>query len=148
MTGLFKDLPTQTAPRAFPLPDNASTRAWKAAVGVLTGQGGMTERRARIYIGGLVRDGLRIEDLQTISESAIKAGTLEPVSYFRAAATNAIRERRPVHKIDAPEEARMRAWMEDYRENPASWRHHERGPAPGEFGCVVPDSLQREYLGS
>lgn len=145
MSALFRDLPTQTKPKAFPTPDNPSTRAWRLAVGVLTAQGDMTERRARVFIGSLVRDGLRADDLRTIAESALKAGTLEPQSYFRAAATNAIQTRRPVAMIVAPDEMRMRAWVRDFVENPASWRHHERGPAPGEPGCKVPALMLKEY---
>lgn len=138
----FSSLPA--TPRPFPIPDNASTRAWRRSVEVLTAQGAMTERKARIFIGGLVKQGLKPEDLQSIADGAHKAGTLDPMGYFVKATHDALKRRKTVTAVEAPSEARMRAWMAEWRENPAAWRRDIRGPAPGEPGCCVPMTIQQE----
>lgn len=144
MSTLPFDMPTIHRPSRPPV-DNASTRAWRAAVTVLTTQGQMTERRARIFIGGIVKQGLRPEDLASIALAAEKAGTLEPASYITKAAHETLKRRKTAQVADLPSEARMRAWLAEFRENPASWRRDVRGPAPGEPGCVVPLAIRREY---
>lgn len=144
MPMLFADLPVQTRTRVE-APDNVNTRAWKAAIAVLTSQGGMTERRARIFIGGLMKQGLRPEDLQSLANGAQKAGTLDVVSYLAKGAHEVQKRRKTAVAVELPSEARMRAWMQEWVTNPAEWRRDIRGPMPGEPGCIIPISLQREY---
>lgn len=140
MTLLFNDLP-EAKPQA---PKISGSRAWTTAVRVLTNQGGMTDRKARIFIGKLKKQKLSDDDLLSISRTAETNGTLDPISYFTKAAQEALNRRSVVIEIEAPTEARQRAWMEDWKSNPSGWRRHERGPAPGETGCRISARIQGE----
>lgn len=140
---LFDDLPQVATPRPVPA-ETLAMRAWKAAVSVLVDQGGMSEKKARVFIGGLMKSGLRPEDLQSIAEGAQKAGTLDAVSYVAKAAHEAVSRRKTAIVIEMPSEARQKAWLQDWHENPAAWRRDVRGPAPGEAGCRIARSLLKE----
>jgi len=139
---LFDDLP-QTKPQA---PKISGSRAWETAVRVLMNQGGMSNQRARVFIGKLKKQKLSDDDLLSISRTAEINGTLDPISYFTKAAHEALNRRSAVIAIEAPSEARQRAWMEDWKANPNGWRRHERGPMPGEHGCRVSERIQKEYV--
>lgn len=145
MTLLFPDLPATSRPRLNPAVETVSQRAWKAAVAVLCGQGGMSERKARIFVGGLLKDGLRHEDLESIAQAALKAGTPDPQGYLAKAARAQASRRRAVSSIEELSDERARAWMRDFIENAAEWREDVRGPMPGLPGCRVPLHIQREF---
>jgi hypothetical protein len=116
--------------------------SWRLALKVLMSRGQYPEARARPLVGKWAKD-LGAAELWQVSESAWKAGTLDPVSYITAAIERLKSE--SDDPLKRPTEARQRLWMEDYRAAPLAWREHERGPPPGQPGCRVSPEIQREF---
>lgn len=137
---LFPDLPQVTR---TPAPKTSSV-AWQTAVAVLVEQGSMKDGPARTFVGRLKKQKLSDQDLLDIANAAIKNGTLDPRAFFAKAAAETLARRRTTQEIEAPTEARQRAWMEEWKVNPNAWRRHERGPAPGEPGCRISRSIQEQ----
>jgi uncharacterized protein YdaU (DUF1376 family) len=116
---------------------------WRLAVKVLVDQGGLTDARARAFVGKLKAQGVTDAELWQIAESAFLEATAAPQPYLIKAAEGVI-ARRGQSTTLAPEEWQQRRWMAEHRDEPTWWRP-ERGPAPGEPGCRVTAEIQREF---
>jgi uncharacterized protein YdaU (DUF1376 family) len=75
-------------------------QAWSLAVAVLTKQGGLSEKQARAFFGGLLkRNGMKASELLVPLIHAEDAGTLDPQSYLVQSAQNV---RSPAHERPFP----------------------------------------------
>jgi len=121
--------------------------AWAFAAGVLGRAGGLSDRRARSLIGKVIRDfGMSTHELAKAAAATWKSGSRSPEPYLRQVAQRLQLDRRPGAGADPdywPIDA-QRAWLEELKVRPASWRG-ERGPPPGSPGCRVDSALLVEY---
>jgi hypothetical protein len=126
--------------------------AWAMVISVLVDQGGLSDRRARSFVGKLRKDhGLSNFELAKIAVGARASGTRSPEPYLTAAAKGAVERRgqangrgRVVEEPGYWPVEIQRKWLVELRERPLSWRP-ERGPPPGLTGCKVESSLLVEF---
>lgn len=119
--------------------------AWRLARMVLIERGGLKAKAAGDLIGKWVNtEGLNVEQLWAIAETTWRNGTDDPVPYMSAAVRDTLRQAVGLSGVVAPTEARQRSWMEEFVVG-GDWRVGDRGPRPGESGCRIVASIQREF---
>lgn len=80
-----------------PVPIDPNAFAWSQGVAILTGQGGMTEAKAKSFIGGLLKaNALEARDLLGLFGSAIAKGTTDPKPYLTQGAKGIASRRNPL----------------------------------------------------
>jgi hypothetical protein len=131
--------------RAMPM----ATGSWRLGLAVLMDQGGLTETKARNFLGKLKAAGLQPAEMWQIAESALENGTPDPIPYLSKAAEQAM-QRRAAATMPwqtgemSPSPEKQRFWMQEWVAK-ADWRRGDRGPTPGEAGCRVSPAIQREF---
>lgn len=131
--------------RALPI----ATGSWRLGLRVLMDQGGLTETKARNFLGKVKAGGIEPAEMWTIAEAALENGTPDPIPYLSKAAEQVIQRRAaataPWQSGEMnPSPDKQRFWMREWTAN-ADWRRGDRGPTPGEPGCRVAPAIQREF---